>query len=114
MAARAPATLEDSVLRLAGVGPSVAAALEKLGLKCIRDLVFHLPSRYQDRTRITPIAAARPASEVVVEGVVEANHVQFGKRRSLVVRMADDSGELGHNLMDHHFKVGATGKFTSI
>ncbi len=95
MAARAPATLEDSVLRLAGVGPSVAAALEKLGLKCIRDLVFHLPSRYQDRTRITPIAAARPASEVVVEGVVEASHVQFGKRRSLVVRMADDSGELG-------------------
>jgi ATP-dependent DNA helicase RecG len=95
MGSAAPAQLKDPVLRLSGVGPSVAESLAKLGLLTIRDLVFHLPARYQDRTRITPIAAARPQTEVVVEGQIETSHVQFGKRRSLVCRIGDDTGDLG-------------------
>jgi hypothetical protein len=95
MGSAAPAQLKDPVLRLSGVGPSVAESLAKNGLLTIRDLVFHLPARYQDRTRITPIAAARPQTEVVVEGQIETSHVQFGKRRSLVCRIGDDTGDLG-------------------
>ena len=87
MAVSAPATLGDSVARLSGVGPSVAEALARLGIRTIRDLVFHLPSRYQDRTRVTPIGLARPPCEVVVEGTVLSAQVQFGRRRSLLCRI---------------------------
>ena len=94
MAVNAPALLGDSVARLSGVGPSVAEALARLGIRTIRDLVFHLPSRYQDRTRVTPIGLARPQSEVVVEGTVLSSQVQFGRRRSLLCRIEDDTGTL--------------------
>ena len=95
MAATPPARLDDAVLRLTGVGPSVAEALARLGIRTIRELVFHLPSRYQDRTRVTPIGSLQPHAEWVVEGRVESNQVQFGKRRALVCRVTDDSGVLG-------------------
>jgi ATP-dependent DNA helicase RecG len=94
MAAAPPTSLEDPVLRLTGVGPSVAEALGRLGIRTIRELVFHLPSRYQDRTRVIPIGDARPLTELVVEGNIETNQVHFGKRRSLVCRVADDTGTL--------------------
>lgn len=94
MAAPAPPRLVDPLTRLAGVGPGVAALLAKLGLHSIRDLCFHLPSRYQDRTCITPLGGARPQREIVVEGRIETNQIQFGRRRSLVCRIGDDSGEI--------------------
>ncbi len=94
MAAAPPTSLEDPVLRLTGVGPSVAEALGRLGIRTIRELVFHLRSRYQDRTRVIPIGDARPLTELVVEGSIETNQVHFGKRRSLVCRVADDTGTL--------------------
>ena len=39
------------VSSLAGVGPALAATLERLGLLTLQDLWFHLPLRYEDRTR---------------------------------------------------------------
>ena len=86
--------LDDAVAKLAGVGPRVQERLARLGISTIRDVVFHLPSRYQDRTRITPIAALRPKMEVVIEGNVTSSHLQFGRRRSLLVRLEDVSGEV--------------------
>jgi ATP-dependent DNA helicase RecG len=90
-----PPVLDDPVARLTGVGPRVAERLARLGVETVRDVLFHLPLRYQDRTRVTPIAALRPGLEVVVEGTVLGNQLQFGRRRSLYVRLADDSGEIG-------------------
>ena len=86
--------LDDAVAKLAGVGPRVQERLARLGISTIRDVVFHLPSRYQDRTRITPIAALRPKMEVVIEGNVTSSHLQFGRRRSLLVRLEDATGEV--------------------
>ncbi len=86
--------LDDSVLKLAGVGPRVRERLERLGISTIRDVVFHLPSRYQDRTRLTPMTALRPKMEVVIEGQVVSSQVQFGRRRSLLVRLEDPTGEI--------------------
>lgn len=86
--------LEDPVERLSGVGPRVREKLEKLGLTTIRDVVYHLPSRYQDRTRITPLRTVYPRMEVVVEGIVIASQIQFGRRRSLLVKLEDDTGSI--------------------
>ncbi|MDB5727628.1 MAG: recG [Noviherbaspirillum sp.] len=70
--------------------------LEKLGLRTDMDLVLHLPMRYEDETRITPIHEAGFMSGRLaqVEGIVTACDVQYRPRRQLVVTIADDSGQL--------------------
>ncbi len=77
---------------LKGVGPSIAAKLATLHLTTIQDLLFHLPLRYQDRTRISPIAACRMGAELMLEGEVLATELVFGRRRSLLCRIKDASG----------------------
>ncbi|MDR0933981.1 MAG: ATP-dependent DNA helicase RecG, partial [Burkholderiaceae bacterium] len=72
-----------------------AGRLERLGLRSDRDFVLHLPMRYEDETRIVPIAEAQWAGgPAQVEGVVVSNDIVFRPRRQLLVRIADDSGEL--------------------
>ncbi len=77
---------------LRGVGPQLAARLARIGIHSVQDLLFHLPLRYQDRTRITPIAALRPGTEAVIEGEVLGADIVLGRRRSLLCKLADRSG----------------------
>ena len=69
-------------------------AMEKLGLKRDIDLALHLPLRYEDETRITPIAEARDGDPVQVEGIVQDARIELRSRRQFIVRLADDSDEL--------------------
>jgi len=69
-------------------------AMEKLGLLRDIDLALHLPLRYEDETRITPIAALREGELGQVEGVVVESRVELRNRRQLLVSVEDDSGEL--------------------
>ena len=56
-----------SIDNLRGVGPQLSLKLNKLGLYSIQDLLFHLPLRYIDRTKISPIGGVQPQTEVVIE-----------------------------------------------
>ena len=69
-------------------------ALEKLGLLRDIDLALHLPLRYEDETRITPIAQAHEGQAVQCEGLVSENHVDLRGRRQLLVKLEDASGQL--------------------
>ena len=80
--------LSQSVTSLKGVGPKVAERLMKLGINEIQDLLFHLPLRYQDRTRLYPLASLRNQQEVLVEGTVRLSQIKFGRRRSLVCHIS--------------------------
>ncbi|MCH8500868.1 MAG: ATP-dependent DNA helicase RecG [Aliidiomarina sp.] len=82
------------VTNLKGVGPKMAERLERLGLRSVQDVLLHLPSRYQDRTKVTPIAALRTQEYATVVAEVVDNRVHFGKRRALLVRVSDRSGSL--------------------
>ncbi|AQU84424.1 MULTISPECIES: ATP-dependent DNA helicase RecG [unclassified Halomonas] len=93
--------LTSPVTALKGVGEALAVKLARLGIERISDLVFHLPLRYQDRTRLTPIGLLRAGHEAVVEGEVTANDVVKGRRRSLLIRLRDGSGIL--SLRFFHF-----------
>ena len=75
--------------RLRGVGPRLAERLANAGVTSVQDLLFHFPSRYQDRTRLTPIAELNAGGEALVEGTVTAAELGFGRRRSLKVWLAD-------------------------
>jgi ATP-dependent DNA helicase RecG len=94
-------TLPVTVLK--GVGPRVASRLERLQIRTVQDMLFHLPARYEDRTRVTPMGAVQPGQPVVVQGVVELAEVRFGRRRSLLVRISDGSGAL--TLRFFHFNA---------
>jgi ATP-dependent DNA helicase RecG len=80
------------VTALKGVGPSSALKLEKIGITSVQDVLFHLPFRYQDRTRVRAIGSLKAGEQVAIEGVVEGADIRFGRRRSLLVRLADGTG----------------------
>ncbi|MDA3869210.1 MAG: ATP-dependent DNA helicase RecG [Gammaproteobacteria bacterium] len=105
----------QSVQTLKGVGPAVAIKLEKLGLYTLQDVLFHLPLRYEDRTRVVPIGALQPGRQVVIEGVIEHSEVRLSRRgrswgkgragsgRSLLCYLADSTG--GILLRFFHFNA---------
>ncbi len=67
-------------------------ALQKLGLRRDIDLALHLPLRYEDETRITPLANARDGQMVQIEATVTASEIQLRPRRQLLVQVQDDTG----------------------
>jgi ATP-dependent DNA helicase RecG len=81
----------------------MAEKLAPLGIEKIQDLLFHLPLRYQDRTRITPIGAAQLGGDVVIEGEIRGADITFGRRRSLVCRIQDGTGTI--TLRFFHFSA---------
>ena len=83
------------VTALHSVGEQVAKRLEKLGIRTVQDVLFHLPIRYQDRTRHTPIDQLRLGDEAVIEGVVRNSSIRYGRRRSLLCTLTNDTGEIG-------------------
>jgi len=82
--AAAPIRASDALLK----------KLAKIGLHSEADLLVHLPLRYEDETRITPVDRAFGGEPVQIEVVVHSNEVQFRPRRQMVVRAGDDSGEI--------------------
>ena len=76
------------------MGPRLVAKLERIGIAHPRDLLFHLPYRYQDRTRVAPIATLRAGQGALALGQIETASVSLGGRRSLRVQICDDSGTL--------------------
>jgi ATP-dependent DNA helicase RecG len=73
---------------------ALAPKLEKLGLRTQEDLLLHLPLRYEDQTRLYPIAHAPVGQAVLVEGEITAANVQYRPRRTLVCQVEDASGTL--------------------
>jgi ATP-dependent DNA helicase RecG len=91
------------VTSLRGVGPALAATLERLGLHTVQDVLFHLPLRYEDRTRVVPIGTLRAGDRAVIEGEIQLAEVVFRRRRALLCRIADGSGSL--TLRFFHFSA---------
>ncbi|MEQ9545821.1 MAG: ATP-dependent DNA helicase RecG [Marinobacter sp.] len=88
-------SLDDiPVTTLKGVGSALADRLAKLGIHSLQDLLFHLPHRYEDRTRVIPMGNLRIGDVGVVEGEVMKTDLVMGRRRSLQVTLKDHSGFL--------------------
>jgi ATP-dependent DNA helicase RecG len=83
-----------AVSELKGVGPQLAIKLAKLGINSLQDVLFHLPMRYIDRTKITPIGVLQANIEAVIEAEVKDCDIVQGRRRSLACRIQDVSGVL--------------------
>ena len=88
----APSAPQPPLTSLRGVGAHLCDRLARIGIHSVQDLLFHLPTRWLDRTRITPIAALRPLAEAVIEGEVLGADIVQGRRRSLICKLGDRSG----------------------
>ena len=89
-----PDFLQQPVTALRGVGDALAEKLARLGILRVADLLFHLPLRYQDRTRIYPIADLKVGQEVLVEGEIISTEVVQRGRTMLLCHLNDGSGTL--------------------
>jgi len=90
----ARAKLTDPAATLAGVGPQVLQRLARLGVDTIADLLCLVPLRYEDRTEVRRLGSLRPGEKVLVEGEIALSEVTFGRRRALLVRLGDGSGNI--------------------
>ena len=79
---------------LHGVGAALAGRLARLGVQQLVDLLFVLPLRYEDRTRVLPIGSLLPGMHPVIEGEILLAETVFRRRRQLLVRLSDGSGSI--------------------
>jgi ATP-dependent DNA helicase RecG len=113
--AGAPVRLDTPVQFLKGIGERRAEALERLGIRTARDLLWHLPHRYVDASTLTPLARAEIGEEVACAGRVVAKGI-LPTRRGLRIFHAvlrDDSGLLecvwpGQPFLDRAIEMGQT------
>lgn len=78
--------------QLTGIGPKVKEKLEKLHIHSVLDLAFHLPLRYEDRTRIAAISSLQPGQRALIEGQRLGIREVYGQRRSLLITLGDATG----------------------
>ena len=83
---------KDDLRSLKGVGPSVEDKLKNLDIFKQTDLLFHLPSRYEDRTTIKKIGALEADIEAQVEGEILLSSMVFRGRRMLMLQISDGTG----------------------
>ena len=81
------------------VGARVPALrrLEKMGIKTVHDLLWHFPTRYEDFTKIYPIAELEPGQQATITGVVEEIQSKHSWRRAMSIveaTIADESGSI--------------------
>jgi ATP-dependent DNA helicase RecG len=91
---RPPLTLDSEATFLKGAGPAIAIRLRALGIERVRELLFHLPLRYEDRREHVPIARLRGGDEALVRGRIVAVDLRFSGRRTMRVTIDDGSGPL--------------------
>ncbi|MER2498256.1 ATP-dependent DNA helicase RecG [Vibrio neptunius] len=94
---------------LTGVGAKVAEKLAKVGLNSVQDLLFHLPLRYEDRTRVYPIVKLHAGLWAAVQGKVMSVDTLFGKRKMLSVKISDGNGTI--TLRFFNFTAGMKNNF---
>jgi ATP-dependent DNA helicase RecG len=91
---------------LKGVGPRKGADLKRAGLVTVEDLLYRLPFRYEDRSRMQPIASLRPGNKAAVLGEVKSANLATTRRRGFKIFHAvvgDASGAIRCTWMNQAF-----------
>ena len=72
----------------------MAEKLKRLNLRRVEDLLFLLPLRYEDRTKLYKIGSLKPGMRCLVSGEVLRAETVYRGRRNLLVRSGDGSGQI--------------------
>ncbi len=98
---------------LQGVGARTAQQFSRLNLHTVESLLFHLPLRYEDRSKIIPIVSLIVGENALVEGIIQSVEVRKSKRNSLICALGDETGMIALRFFHfgqaqkQQFKVGS-------
>jgi ATP-dependent DNA helicase RecG len=81
-----------SLQELVGVGPKVEEVLKRLGITTTKDLLFHLPNRYEDRTTIVDLVHVVPGYPQLLEGEITSQNLIPGRRLQATLTFEDLTG----------------------
>ncbi|MCX6828858.1 MAG: ATP-dependent DNA helicase RecG [candidate division Zixibacteria bacterium] len=104
--------LDSDIQYLKGVGPRRAAALSRVGIISLRDLLHFLPRRYIDRTTITSVGALKANMNATIVGKILGKGILKGKRSRLEVVIGDETGYVamiwfaGYHYLEKAFNKG--------
>jgi ATP-dependent DNA helicase RecG len=113
MSAHAPAPLDQPVQFLKGVGPRRAEALARLGVRTVRDLLFHVPRRYEDASTVARVVDVRVGQDATLIGQIISKGI-LPTRSGLRIFQAvlrDDTGSIevswpGQPFLDRSLRKG--------
>jgi ATP-dependent DNA helicase RecG len=97
--------LMASVSEMRGVGPKMVETLAKLNIHTIQDLLYFLPRRYDDYTKLTPLARLQPYQDTTVIATVRRAELRVtkGGRKDLWVEFDDGTATLGVTFFGQHY-----------
>jgi ATP-dependent DNA helicase RecG len=104
---------DTSIQYMKGVGPKRVALFERLGIQTVKDLLYYIPRRYEDRSGFSPIARLRIGEQNTVTGEVLTSGVQKLKRNLSILKVAIDDGTdiiyavwFNQPFLEEQFKIG--------
>lgn len=100
-----------SITTLKGAGAKIAERLNQLSIVTVQDLLFHLPSRYEDRSRIYSLSEVRQGDRVLVEGYIQSTHI-IGARQYVKCIVRDGLHSI--DLVFYHFTKGHYKKLSTL
>jgi len=83
-------SLSDPIISISGLGKKTSDRLNQLGIHSLEHLLFHLPSRYQDKTSITPLSSASVNDEILIEASIDRIEVIPSRQRQLLCYLSDN------------------------
>ena len=84
------ASLSDPIISISGLGQKTSDRLNQLGIHTLEHLIFHLPSRYQDKTTITQLSDAKISDESLIEASIDRIEVIPSRHRQLLCYLSDN------------------------
>ncbi|MDC1026886.1 ATP-dependent DNA helicase RecG [Candidatus Thioglobus sp.] len=86
-------SLSDPIISISGLGQKTSDRLNQLGIHTLEHLLFHLPSRYQDKTTITPLSSASVTDEILIEVTIDRIEVIPARQRQLLCYLSDNQNQ---------------------
>ena len=86
-------SLSDPIISISGLGQKTSDRLNQLGIHTLEHLLFHLPSRYQDKTTITSLSSASVEDEILIEVSIDRIEVIPSRQRQLLCYLSDNQNQ---------------------
>ena len=86
-------SLSDPIISISGLGQKTSDRLNQLGIHTLEHLLFHLPSRYQDKTTITSLSSANVEEEILIEVTIDRIEVIPARQRQLLCYLSDNQNQ---------------------
>ncbi len=80
-------------------------AFSRAKVATLRDLLLHLPVRYEDRSHLVPVANLRDGEAALVHAQVIGSQIRQGRKRMLQVLLRDAAGDLLHLRYFHFYPI---------